>query len=313
MAREVNKYLEQLLQVFWLRPETALWRTFDCLYMDKYADIHGKSADLGCGDGVMSYIMSGGKINDYDVFSDVTGLDKYNTGEDIFNCMTEQTLCLDNSQVKYNYSFGLDHKDGLINKAKRFTPFYEETLVYDLNSNLPSETSRLDSAFSNILYWLDDPVKILSNWNSKLNKNGKLMLFVPGKKFKEKAWLYYKAPHKGSHKYLNYFDRSYGHLIKHCYSTSMWSEIFENAGFSISTHRPYLTDSVMEIWNVGTRPIAPLLINMANNLDKSYRDEAREEWKDYFSKFLTPIIEGEFDRNPEETETAFHFFVLEKK
>ena len=313
MAREVNKYLEQLLQVFWLRPETALWRTFDSLYMEKYGVIHGKSADLGCGDGVMSYIMSGGVIKDYDVFSDVTGLNKYNEGEDIFNCNTEQMLVLDNSGVRYNYSLGLDQKAGLINKANRFTPFYKQTLVYDLNNDLPAETGTLDSAFSNILYWLNDPVKVLSNWNSMLNSGGKLMLLVPGESFKEKAWLYYNAPHSGNHKYLNYFDRGYGELIKHCYSTSTWSEIFERAGFSIDTHRPYLTDAVMELWNIGTRPIAPLLINMAKRLEKTHRDEAREEWSDYFSKFLTPIIEGEFDRDVTETETVFHFFVLEKK
>ena len=69
----------------------------------------------------------------------------------------------------------------------------------------------------------------------------------------------------------------------------------------------------MDIWNIGTRPIAPLLINMASMLSPESRENAKAEWIDYFFHFFTPIIEGELERKIPESDAAFHFFVLEKK
>lgn len=313
MAGNMNSYLKQLLQIHWLRPETALWRSFDCLLMEKYGGIAGHSVDFGCGDGTMSFVMSGGIVNEYDVFMDVGELRNYNSGADIYNQNTNIRLKTDLTHMRYTYEYGVDHKEGLIAKAKRFAPFYANNLVHDLNHKLPFEDSYFDSAFSNILYWLDDMDNTLSEWCRVIKEQGKLHVFVPNANFKEKAWLYYSAPHMGDKKYLNYFDRGYNALIHHCYGTSHWEEIFRRNGFNVADHHIYLTNPVMDIWNVGTRPLAPLLINMANKLPPADRASTASEWVDYFFRLFAPIIEGEFERKVTDNEAAFHFFVLEKK
>lgn len=312
MARSVNSYLSQLLEIHWLRPETALWRTFDCLLMEKYGNITGSSIDLGCGDGTMSYLMAGGIIKNYDVFMDVGELSNYNDGADIHNQLPNNLIHSENANLRYSFDWGVDHKDGLINKASRFTEFYNNTKVFDLNQKLDFVDHKFDSAFSNILYWLQDVNVTLSEWHRVINNNGKLYLFVPTAKFKEKAWLYYSAPHSGDKRYLNYFDRGYSSLIHHCYGTSDWEKCFKENGFNIVGHHLYLTDPVMDIWNIGTRPIAPLLINMANMLSGEVRRTVKSEWIQYFADFFMPIIEGEFDRKVTEDEASFHFFILEK-
>lgn len=312
MAGNIDSYLNQLLKIHWLRPETALWRIFDCLLMEKYGVISGSSADLGCGDGTMSFIMAGGIVDEYDVFMDVGELQNYNTGADIYNQNTNIQLKTDLTRLRHSFEWGVDHKDGLIDKAKRFAPFYRNNLVFDLNKKLPFEDSHFDTAFSNILYWLDDMDNTLSEWRRVIKMHGKLLLFVPNANFKEKAWLYYSAPHAGDKKYLNYFDRGYNALIHHCYATSHWEGIFQKNGFNVVDHHQYLTNPVMDIWNVGTRPIAPLLINMASKLSPENRADTKSEWIDYFARFFTPIIEGEFERKVPENDAAFHFFVLEK-
>ena len=96
----MNSYLKQLLQIHWLRPETALWRSFDCLLMEKYGDISGRSVDLGCGDGTMSFVMSGGIVNEYDVFMDVGELHNYNVGVDIYNQDTNIRLKTDLTHIR---------------------------------------------------------------------------------------------------------------------------------------------------------------------------------------------------------------------
>lgn len=313
MSVNTDRYLAQLLEIHWLRPETALWRTFDCLLMEKYGGISGRAVDLGCGDGTMSFVMAGGTVDNYDVFMDVGELQNYNAGADIYNQNTNIQLKTQLNQLRYTFEWGVDHKDGLIDKAKRFAPFYKNNLVLDLNQRMPFDDGHFDSAFSNILYWLDDMDKTLSEWRRVIREQGKLLLFVPNKSFKEKAWLYYSAPHAGDKKYLNYFDRGYNSLIHQCYSTDEWKGIFLRNGFNVADHHLYLTNPVMDIWNVGTRPIAPLLINMASKLPLEARKDAKAEWVDYFSRFFTPIIEGELDRKVAENDAAFHFFVLEKK
>jgi len=313
MKRSMDHYLKHLLEIHWLRPESALWRSFDCLLMEKYGDISGCSADLGCGDGTMSFIMAGGTVNDYDVFMDVGELQNFNAGADIYNQNTNIQLKTDLTHLRHTYEWGIDHKDGLIDKAKRFAPFYRNNLVHDLNKPLPFADNYFDSAFSNILYWLDDMDNTLSEWRRVIKEQGKLFLFVPNANFKEKAWLYYSAPHAGERKYLNYFDRGYNSLIHQCYGTAQWEKIFQNNGFNVLDHHLYLTNPVMDVWNVGTRPIAPLLINMASMLSEENRESAKAEWIEYFARFFAPIIEGEFERKVSEKDAAFHFFVLENK
>ncbi len=256
--------------------------------------------------------MGGGKISGYDIFMDTGNLQHYNKGMDIYNHPTDITFDIDVSDLHHTYHWGVDHKENLINKAKRFAPFYQNTHVADLNKTLPFDEDYFDSAFSNILNWLEDVDGTLSEWRRVLKKKGRLLLFVPNANFRDKGWLYYAGPHTGRRLYLNYFDRGYGALLRHNYSTSKWGEIFQQNGFSVADHHLYLTDPVIDVWNIGTRPISPLLINMASMLSPEHRANIRSEWIDYFSKFFQPILEGEFGRKVSDEEAAFHFFVLEK-
>jgi SAM-dependent methyltransferase len=309
---DISNYLQQLLSLHWLRPETALWRVFDCLLATDIP-FTGKSIDLGCGDGTLSYIMAGGKIKDYDVYNHIAALDSFNNGSDIYNKVVDVTtvLNIENDTLRHRYTYGVDHKSGLISKANMIRDFYGNTLVHDLNQPLPFADASFDTAFSNILYWLDDLDAVLTEWRRILSPSSKLLVAVPNDNFKEKAWLYYKAPHTGHKEYYNFFDRGYNRLIRHTYSASEWKALFERNGFMVSRHIKYLTDPVMEIWNIGTRPLSPLLISMAAQLPPENRSQIKEEWINYFMKFFYPIVAGEFGATPLEGGYAFHFFVLE--
>jgi SAM-dependent methyltransferase len=313
MAGAVDHYLTQLLEMHWLRPETALWRSFDCLLAERLAPVTGRAIDLGCGDGTLSYVMAGGQFENYDVFLDVGDLQNYNNGADIYNAAPVTQLAFNHTKLRHRYEYGVDHKDGLIVKAGRLSGFYSKTLVHDLDRELPFAGKSFDTAFSNILYWLEDLDVVLPEWHRILADKGKLILFVPNENFKSKSWLYYTAPHAGGRRYLNYFDRGYAQLIHHCYSSAKWSSLFNKHGFRVQHHQAYLTDPVMEIWNIGTRPIAPLLIDMANRLAPSEREHCKAVWVEYFRNFLAPIIEGELESGAKEENCSFHFFVLEKK
>lgn len=312
MDRTVKAYLDQLLDIFWLRPETALWRSLDCALMHKEKP-RGKGADFGCGDGMLSYILAGGRVKDFDVFMNVSGLGAFRTGKDIYNAKAAVKPSVSSGHLRFSYQYGLDHKDGLIDKARQYGDFYKNHIVQDLNKPVPLADNELDWGFSNILYWLKDPQAVLRGWGRAIKKDGRLYLFVPNENFKEKAWLYYKAPHKGSLAYLNYFDRGYNALIHHCYSGKKWETIFKRSGYRVVSHKAYLSDPVMQIWNIGTRPVSNLLISMSSRLAPAARKAEKTAWTKFFSDFLAPVAAQDLARRRPESECAFHFYVLENK
>lgn len=77
--------LNQLLNVFWLRPETALWREIDIRAMQSFS-FKSPSLDIGCGDGIFSFIRAGGKFSsEFDAFQAMSGLDKFFEKVDVFD------------------------------------------------------------------------------------------------------------------------------------------------------------------------------------------------------------------------------------
>ena len=55
----MKEILKNFLNAYWLRPETALWRTLDVEAMRTFKGT-SPSLDLGCGDGTFSFIRAGG-------------------------------------------------------------------------------------------------------------------------------------------------------------------------------------------------------------------------------------------------------------
>jgi hypothetical protein len=57
----MNKTLNKFLNAYWLRPESALWRTCDVESMKGF-EFKAPSLDLGCGDGTFSFLRAGGNL-----------------------------------------------------------------------------------------------------------------------------------------------------------------------------------------------------------------------------------------------------------
>ena len=66
---------DQLLNAFGLRPETAMWREIDICAMRSF-EFSSPSLDLGCGDGLFSFIRAGVCFDlSFDAFSAIGSLD----------------------------------------------------------------------------------------------------------------------------------------------------------------------------------------------------------------------------------------------
>lgn len=183
-----------------------------------------------------------------------------------------------------------------------------------MNEPLPVEDSKYRTVFSNILYWLEKHKMALKEFHRILADNGKVVLLVPNNTFKDYC-IYQKLYVRTCDPrwaWLHLIDRGRSENIKLCQSYEQWSSDFDEAGFKVVKHRQYLSKTVIEVWDIGLRPISPLLIEMANKLPSKDRIEIKKKWIDHLMPLVEPLCELSW-LTDDEFPPAFHLFVLEKK
>jgi len=94
--------------------------------------------------------------------------------------------------------------------------------------------------------------------------------------------------------------------IQNWYETSTIP--FKNANLEIVYHDMHLSQRLITFWDIGLRPLSPVLIKMANNLGTIKREEAKEEWIGICSEICKPFLEDELRQK----DNTFHLFVLKK-
>lgn len=312
----MNEILKELLNVYWLRPETALWRAIDIEMMKEF-EIKGTSLDLGCGDGVLSFIRAGGKFNSsFDDYQSIGHLDKFYENVDVHDIFVSDYEPKITKKPLYNFSFALDHKENLLKKAEKLE-FYNNFITHDANQTLPFNDNTFDSIFSNIVYWLNNSQKSLNEISRVLKKGGKVSLMLPNSTMPEFSFynqLYVKTNNK-DFEFLKYMDRGrYSSNIKIAKSFNEWETIINNSGLKIVEHKTHLSKTVMQIWDIGLRPLFPVLLKLVNSVENEKKLlEIKNEWIEIFIKFLEPIFELELQNKLNQNEEkSFHYFVLEK-
>lgn len=300
-----NKFLWNQLNVNWLRPESALWRALDSTLTSKY-EINPPSLDLGCGNGIHSFITAGGNFSlDYDWYIN-TNVGGFFENKDIYDAYNVSNISnFISEQPRYKFTFGLDHKKNLCEQARQLN-FYDEVILYDANKTLPFENSQIKTVFSNILYWLNNPKRALEEINRILVGGGIALLFVPDIKFKDYCITYHWKEQNSQ--LLKKLNRGRSESMQWETSYEDFSHIVENMGFRIIEHKEYLSRLTLQIWDIGLRPISPYLIKMANKLSPEDRRTIKLEWIETIYELSLPIYE--MDLNCEKG--GFHFFVLEK-
>ena len=312
--KEIGGILKSFLGVYWLRPETALWRTIDVLAMDSFI-FESPSLDLGCGDGVFSFIRAGGEFDfGFDVFQSVKALDRYFKNVDIYNNYDENYVSpLIEKLPGYQIDLGLDHKEALLKKAAALG-LYRKMVCQDANQGLPLDDGSFKTVFSNIIYWLDDPNEIFREIARILTSDGKAIVMLPNNTFQHYSFYYRLFVKSGDKawKWLEKIDR--GRLsenIKHTKNDEDWRKHFNTAGLEVVRHVRHLSKTVIEAWDIGLRPIFPVLYKMASKIDAGDRIEIKNEWVSLFSDLIMPLCTAAWCTDPEFT-PAFHCYVLRK-
>ena len=309
----LNSYFEQLLSVYWLRPETALWRSIDIVAMKDF-EFRTPSLDLGCGDSIFSFIRAGGRFDiTFDAFQSIGNLDSFFDKVDIFDSYDQPLSPIIRKTSDYRINYAFDHKENLLKKAKTLG-LHDNFIVGDANKRLPFEDNFFNSIFSNIVYWLDDPEVTFKEIARILKPKGRCCVMLPNNTFPEFSFYFslYIKNKDNNFQFLEKLDRGrISDNIKHAKSSEEWLEIIGKTGLKVVSHKKHLSKATIQIWDIGLRPLFPLLYKMVKNLDKDKIVEIKKEWIETFKLFLEPIVKLDSGLNPD-VEPAFHCLIVEK-
>jgi SAM-dependent methyltransferase len=305
--------LKQLLNVFWLRPETALWREIDIRTMQAF-EIRSPSLDLGCGDGTFSFIRAGGEFDiSFDAFRSVSQLDQFFQNVDVFDSYDEKLSSAVSKHPKYQIDVGFDHKINLLKKAGQLG-LYRSLKQGDANQSLPFPDASFNSIFSNIVYWLDSPKFVISEISRILKPGGIACLMLPNITFPQFSFYnqLYKEGGDTRWKFLEMLDRGrFADNIRQAKSLAEWQAIFEQSGLKIERYHSHLSKLTIRVWDIGLRPLFPVLLEMTNELSSEKLITLKTKWMQTMMAFIEPLIE--IDKAiPGNEQPAFHCFELRK-
>ena len=314
MNSKNKEILKEAISLWWLRPENGL-------ALASYT-IHGNSlipkvdevcADYACGDGVNTFFKCGGRFqNDFDLFNGGIDLSSHkkivSEKIDVFDHFDSDYDPRISLKPETKYRYGTDHKKNLLDKAN-LLHFYEELIHANLNDNTDIPQESLDLAYCNSLYWVANHENALSWIAEKVKNDGRIILDVMTK---NKYLLDYN-------KLFPAVDSQWAELLNRGRMENNpglklpqeWEKLFKKMNLNIVDRREIFPSSLMKIWNVGLRPIFPMLQKMERCLNSENRAEIKDEWVATFTDLLLPILEQPREFSKDLTEYRIQY-TLEK-
>ncbi|MBI1824969.1 MAG: methyltransferase domain-containing protein [Planctomycetes bacterium] len=290
-----DERLKRYLSAYWLRPENAMWMTLRSEALSEVPMV-GPSADFCCGDGIFSFIHAGGSLDpSFDVFcvtmgdvENATPCDLRSARRDMFDCISDAYAPKVLTRPDFLIDVGTDLKETLLEKAARLR-FYERTMLHDCNQLLPFANESLQTIYCNSAYWVREVDQLLSEIARVLRPGGVAVLHV-------KLNTMRKCNLNGlrrvlGNKFLDVItcDRL-DNWITLC-DEAAWEQRFQHAGLVIKSQKPLATTTHARLWDVGLRPIAPMLIRLANSVAPITRSEVKRDWVSLMVDLALPMCD----------------------
>lgn len=296
--------VDDFLYTNWLRPENVAWDSVASKLISDELLISENIMDMGIGNGYFTFITLGGKFDKaYDWYYNVD-TEGFWQNKDIYDSVKVQNISrFIEKKPDKKVKLAVDHKQNLLTQAGQLG-FIEKTLCADANDKFSFEG--IDTVFSNILYWLDDPFKVLKNLSENLKTGARIIIVFPNPSFYE-----YCRSYKLESKTWKMLNRGRAECM-------MWkmgleefgNELAKKTDFKIAKATRYLSKRTLQTWDIGFRPFSSPLIKMANNLSSEKRLEVKMEWCDICQPFIYEFLENEIGKGP--SEGGFNFVVLSK-
>lgn len=250
------------------------------------------SVDMGCGDGVFSFLHWGGVFDpDFDVFGTTTSPgDEPNA--DMFDHMSDGYRPIILSPPTEAIDVGVDIKATMLAKAKRLG-FYDRLVEHDNNQPLPFDDDAFETVYCNTAYWVREIDRFLAELGRITRAGGSIILHV-------KLASMERYTLEAFRDVLG--DRCLARLARgrmECWPTvadrTTWESRFAATGLTIQDATPFVTRTHAHVWDIGLRPFAPMLVKMANGVTPETRASVKAEWVELCLDLLTPLCDPSVD------------------
>ena len=285
--------LRRFLNAYWLRPENAFWMTLRSDAMDA-VPMGRPAVDLCCGDGVFSFLHAGGRFTpDFDVFTSVD-LPAHVTNDfaDMFDYVDGDYRPKIIAPAVQRIDCGVDAKNALLTKASRLD-LYDRLVLHDNNDPLPFETHTFETVYCNAAYWIERIDEFLSEIARITRPGGTIVLQV--KLDDIRRYTLERHCDKLGDRWLNIIGRGRFDTWPSLCDRGTWEERFDRADLAVLAEVPFVTRTHAHVWDVGLRPIAPLLTRAMNAINPHLRAEIKRDWVELFCELLAPLCDPGFD------------------
>ena len=305
--------LREFLNAFWLRPEVALIKTHEYLAMQEF-ELKEPSADLGCGDGIFSFIAAGGRFGPgFDMYKNVAFTERFFQGVDVFDHFDQERFRMEIRQYpSRQITYGIDHKATLLEKAKPLR-LYQQTLVADANLGIPLPDRSLRTVFCNIIYILQGLDPLLGEMRRVLQEGGRIVLQLPEKRAEEVMIHHLHVRHGWEWARLidrNKYATTYPPYHRH--ERAYWDEKIQAAGLRIVHQVDLRPDLVHIMWDIGLRPLFPAFMEMYRRLGADDRREVKKVWVDTLHEVLAQFCEPKWMYTDLGCKPTYRMVALEK-
>lgn len=299
------------LKLFWLRPENAILLTFLSNAIKNF-EFKSPSLDLSCGDGLFMFYHLGGRLSDDDDFFSQTKSENFThkTFTDIFDSYSNDFKLTIKEKPKIQIDYGTDWKQNLLDKARELS-LHKNLILHDNNNTpLPFDDNYFMSIFSDAVYWIkkDKVDALLAELNRILHPNGKIALPMMTPSHHQTLEQLSKIL---SPEAIDILDRKRRVTLPGIYTYKEYEKLFEKNGFKIlEVKNTYPNKILIDIWNIGLRPIQHLLIQMANSLSTEQRKRIKDEWVKIFFELGKPLLK--LDETYKIENQPYPTFILKK-
>lgn len=300
--------LEAFLNAYWLRPENALWMTLRSLALSRVR-WRAPAADVSCGDGIFSFLHHGGRLHEsFDVFTAVGNLDRVTDDHaDMFDHAPETYAPPIIRRPDHTIAVGTDVKPSMLSKAAALA-LYDQLIRHDSNQPFPLADAELSCVYCNSAYWVERIDGFLSQLRRVTRPDGAIILHV--KLSDMRRYSLERFRDRLGDRFLSIIGRGRTQCWPTLCARPEWERRFKAAGLTIRRAEPFVTRSHALIWDVGLRPIAPLLVRMANGLTPATRLAVKRDWVALLLDLLSPMCRPDFDLSSRRDEPAEIQYVL---
>ena len=294
-------YLERFLVPYWLRPESALWYAHEAAIVRPRlpSPLPERSLELGCMDGITSYVMLGGAFDPaFDVYSEldasVAEQRSYKPGDDYFDRRREDAASdIRGRAPRDRFGVGLTWKDRHA-EAARELGIHGEVVVDEREAGLSRfDDGEFELVWGPNLYWLDKLEETLAEIRRVLRPDGRLVTVLPDGIAPE--LMLGRLAGRFDRGWIESLDRGrHANVSRQARRIEEWHELFERVGLAVADHEPYLPSVVLRVHDIGLRPLFPVLIEVYQCLPREDLLAVKGHWNELAMELLAPLCRREY-------------------